>query len=102
MSDRSDQDADSQRATDESDGATDGPAEVTPRERDGDLRDPRDPDGEVGVAIDDSDGVLFGGDSDEELPERGPLEPGSPSLENAVFVLLGASGTVLLLLLTAI
>ena len=64
-------------------------------DRDGDRLD-RDPSEERPER--DGDGGLLGSDPSEELLERGPLEPGSPSLENAAFVLLGASGTAFVFL----
>ncbi|AFO59411.1 MULTISPECIES: hypothetical protein [unclassified Natrinema] len=40
-----------------------------------------------------------GADADEHAPEAGstPIEPGDPDLENALFVVLGAIATVLVL-----
>jgi hypothetical protein len=47
---------------------------------------------------DDQSRVVFGSDDAAVDPrERGPLEPGSPRLENALFVLAGASGTIVFL-----
>ena len=38
------------------------------------------------------------GEDAEQAQELPPIEPGSPSLENALFVLLGVVGTLLVLL----
>jgi hypothetical protein len=58
-------------------------------ERERDERDDEDDEWEFGLDEVGPDGVV------ESEPE--PLEPGQPTLENTVFVLLGVVGTLLLL-----
>ncbi|MFC6826342.1 DUF7312 domain-containing protein [Halopelagius fulvigenes] len=43
-------------------------------------------------------GLFWSEDDDAETPELEPLEPGRPSPENVLFVVLGALGTVALVL----
>jgi len=67
-------------------------------ERDDPGEDPQDP-GERADAIPDAAGDQWKFDLDEVdeegvVDDRDPIEPGSPSLENAVFVLLGALVTL--------
>lgn len=42
------------------------------------------------------DATTLGAPFDDDGRELGPLEPGSPTVENALFVVLGAVATVLL------
>ncbi|QIB73420.1 hypothetical protein GL213_11960 [Halogeometricum borinquense] len=42
------------------------------------------------------DGVTVEDALEDERPELGPLEPGTPTAENVLFVILGALATVLL------
>lgn len=76
--DRSD-DADSpRRPQGEDDGARTAEAGATPTE--------------------DTAGLFWSDDDEEATPELEPLEPGRPSPENVLFVVLGALGTVALVL----
>ncbi|MGQ4555800.1 DUF7312 domain-containing protein [Halobellus sp. GM3] len=49
------------------------------------------------TAVDDRDGAAAVAEDERFRLPRAPIEPESPSLENALFVLLGALGTIALL-----
>ncbi|WP_101295717.1 DUF7312 domain-containing protein [Halegenticoccus soli] len=86
-------------------GPTESPPETSDPERDaGDRsgdRPPQDAEGENADRDADDEGEewRFGLDEvgEDAAEARPPLEPGSPSLENALFVLLGAVGTLFVL-----
>ena len=71
----------------------------SPRPRDA-ADDDRNPAADAGDPSD--DGPRPDRNGVEGDPERSPLEPGSPSAENALFVLLGVALTVTLLLSTVL
>jgi hypothetical protein len=52
--------------------------------------------GSPGAAPSDDDATTLEAQFDDADRELGPLEPGSPTVENALFVVLGAVATVLL------
>lgn len=47
----------------------------------------------------DTAGLFWSDEGEEETPRLEPLEPGRPSPENVLFVVLGALGTVALVLI---
>lgn len=82
------------------DGRADGPpvdeptgdSSAPPWDERAPVSDAEDPDGPIGGgdSTDEDDGSMAGGNVAGEFTSSGPVEPGQPDLENAIFVAIGA------------